>query len=141
MVSNHMFQVKRVVSAGPNRDGLRHTLKTSELGTGVTKRPRVWADQTRDPNLHPVSMKCARETHKGKKKSEENSRIVWRHFRKPKMQAGFDPNHKTCVAITALWDAAAQPGVNDTWGFTTPTWTNCLQAWGRCMLRTLALDS
>jgi len=85
MVSNHMFQVKCVVNAGPNREGFRHMLKTFELEQGYKKASGVWADQARNPNLHPVSTKHARETHKGKKKSEENSRIIWRHFRRPKM--------------------------------------------------------
>lgn len=95
MVSNHMFQVKYVVNAGPNREGFRHMLKTSELGQGLQKGlwSLGWPDQ--ESRLAPSCYQMCQEDPQGNKKSEENSRIIWRHFRRPKIQARFDPNHKT----------------------------------------------
>lgn len=72
--SNHTFQDKSVVNTHPNREGCRHMLKSSELGQGWQKAlwSLDWPDQ--ESNLHPVSTKCARETHKGKKNWKETAR-------------------------------------------------------------------
>lgn len=129
--SNHTFQDKSVVNTHPNREGCRHMLKSSELGQGWQKAlwSLDWPDQ--ESNLHPVSTKRARETHKGKKigrkqqdhletlQKARNTSSVW-----------FQPQN---MAMTSAWDAAAQPGNDDTWGFTTSTWTSCLRksgCWG-----------
>lgn len=89
------FRLSMWLMLAPTGRDLDTCLKPLNWGRGYKKASGVWADQTRNPDLHPVATKCARKTHKGKKKSEENSRIIWRHFRRPKMQARFDPNHKT----------------------------------------------
>lgn len=94
MASNHMFQVKRVASVHPNREGCRHMLKTSELGQGWQKGlcNVDWPDQ--ESNLHPIFTKCARGTQKGKKKLEGKSKMIWRHPGRPEIQAQFNSNHK-----------------------------------------------
>lgn len=76
MASNHMFQVKWVVSAHPtfHREVCRHMLKTSEQWQRWQKGfwSLDWPDQ--ESILHPAHIKCTRETHKGKKSWKERAR-------------------------------------------------------------------
>lgn len=137
IVSNHIFHVKCVINAGPNRD-LDTRLKPLSWDRGYKKASGVSADQTKYPNLHPASTKRARETQRRRKS--------------PKKRAGSSGDTsegKTCKLGLILTMRCgnysslgrSSTGVDDTSGFITPTWTPCVQVRGRWMLMSPTLES
>lgn len=132
------FRLSVCLMLTPTGRDLDTCLKPLSWGRGYKKDSGVLADQTKYPNLHPVSTKRARET-KGEEKAwrKQQDRLETLQKAKSASWVWFWPWD---VAITPPRHAAAQE-FGDTWGSITPTWTPCVQAGGRWMLMSPTLES